>query len=154
MIKGEFLMTDIKLDKFDQIGIVVNNIEKAAQMYRKLFNFKGSINIVEQSATVNYKGKEATFNMKKIMQFFGGKQFEIVEVVDATGPNLYSEFIAEGNTGLHHLGIYTKNAKELIEQFKQQFNVDTAQVGKLGKLTFTYLDTKDILGYYIEILEF
>ena len=88
------------------------------------------------------------------MQFFGGKQFEIVEVVDATGPNLYSEFIAEGNTGLHHLGIYTKNAKELIEQFKQQFNVDTAQVGKLGKLTFTYLDTKDILGYYIEILEF
>ena len=123
-------------------------------MYQKLFNFKGSINIVEQNATVNYKGKEATFNMKKIMQFFGGKQFEIVEVIDATGPNLYSEFIAEGNTGLHHLGIYTKNAKELIEQFKQQFNVDTAQVGKLGKLTFTYLDTKDILGYYIEILEF
>jgi len=147
-------MTDIKLDKFDQIGIVVNNIEKSAQMYRKLFNFKGNINIVEQSATVNYKGKETTFNMKKIMQFFGGKQFEIVEVVDATGPNLYSEFIAEGNTGLHHLGIYTKNAKELIEQFKQQFNVEIAQVGKLGKLTFTYLDTKEILGYYIEILEF
>jgi len=147
-------MTDIKLDKFDQIGIVVNNIEKSAQMYRKLFNFKGNINIVEQSATINYKGKEATFNMKKIMQFFGGKQFEIVEVVDATGPNLYSEFIAEGNTGLHHLGIYTKNAKELIEQFKQQFNVEIAQVGKLGKLTFTYLDTKEILGYYIEILEF
>ena len=123
-------------------------------MYRKLFDFKGIINVVEQSATVNYKGKEATFNMKKIMQFFGDKQFEIVEVVDATGPNLYSKFIADGNTGLHHLGIYTKNAKELIEQFKQQFNVDTAQVGKLGKLTFTYLDTKDILGYYIEILEF
>jgi len=123
-------------------------------MYRKLFNFKGNINIVEQNATVNYKGKEATFNMKKIMQFFGGKQFEIVEVVDATGPNLYSEFVAEGNTGLHHLGIYTKNAEELIEQFKQQFNVKIAQVGKLGKLTFTYLDTKDILGYYIEILEF
>ena len=123
-------------------------------MYRKLFNFKGNINIVEQSATVNYKGKDVTFNMKKIMQFFGGKQFEIVEVVDATGPNLYSEFIAEGNTGLHHLGIYTKNAKELIEQFKQQFDVETAQVGKLGKLTFTYLDTKEILGYYIEILEF
>ncbi|MHA1508151.1 MAG: VOC family protein [Promethearchaeota archaeon] len=147
-------MSDIKLDKFDQIGIVVHNIEKAAQMYRKLFNFKGNINIVEQNATVNYKGKEATFSMKKIMQFFGGKQFEIVEVVDATGPNLYSEFIAEGNTGLHHLGVYTKNAEELIEQFKQQFNVKIAQVGKLGKLTFTYLDTKDILGYYIEILEF
>ena len=123
-------------------------------MYRKLFNFKGNINIVEQSATVYYKGQEATFNMKKIMQFFGDKQFEIVEVVDATGPNLYSKFIAEGNSGLHHLGIYTKNAEEIITQFEQQFNVEIVQVGKLGKLTFTYLDTKDILGYYIEILEF
>ena len=147
-------MIDIKLDKFDQIGIVVNNIEKAAQMYRSLFNFKGNINIVEQSATVRYNGKEASFNMKKIMQFFGGKQFEIVEVIDATGPNLYSEFIAEGNSGLHHLGVYTKNGGELLAQFKQQFNVKAVQVGNLGKLTFTYLDTKDILGYYIEILEF
>jgi len=123
-------------------------------MYRKLFNFKGKINIVEQSATVYYKGQEATFNMKKIMQFFGDKQFEIVELVDATGPNLYSKFIAEGNSGLHHLGIYTKNAEEIIKQFEQQFNVEIVQVGKLGKLIFTYLDTKDILGYYIEILEF
>ena len=147
-------MSDIKLDKFDQIGIVVNNIEKSAQIYQQLFSFKGNINIVEQSATVIYMGKEASFNMKKIMQFFGGKQFEIVEVIDATGPNLYSKFIAEGNSGLHHLGFYTKNAEEIIEQFEQKFNVEIVQVGKLGKLTFTYLNTKDILGYYIEILEF
>ena len=44
--------------------------------------------------------------------------------------------------------------EEIIKQFGQQFNVEIVQVGKLGKLTFTYLDTKDILGYYIEILEF
>lgn len=147
-------MTIIKLDKFDQIGIVVKDIEKAATLYRDFFNFKGEIKIVEQDATVTYKGKEATFKMKKIMQFFGGKQFEIVEVLDATGPNLYSEFVAQGNAGLHHLGIYTKDVKSLIEQFKHQYNVDVAQIGKLGKLTFIYLDTKDILGYYIELLEF
>jgi len=46
-------MTDIKLGKFDQIGIVVNNIEKSSQMYRKLFNFKVNINIVEQSTILN-----------------------------------------------------------------------------------------------------
>ena len=147
-------MVEIKLDKFDQIGIVVKDIEKAAKIYRTFFNFKGEINVVEQDATVFYKGKEATFKMKKIMQFFGGKQFEIVEVLEATGPNLYSEFIEQGNTGLHHLGIYTKDANAIIEQFKKKFSVDVAQIGKLAKLTFTYLDTKDILGYYIELLEF
>ena len=147
-------MAEIKLDKFDQIGIVVRDIEKAAKLYRDLFNFKGQINIVEQDATVFYKGKEATFKMLKIMQHFGGKQFEIVEVLEATGPNLYSEFLKEGKEGLHHLGIYTKEADKLIEQFKNRFNIDVIQVGKLGKLTFSYLDTRDFLGYYVEILEF
>ena len=147
-------MADIMIQKFDQVGIVVKDIEKTADFYKALFQFKGDINIVEQDATVMYKGKEATFKMKKIMQFFGGKQFEIVEVVNATGPNLYSEFVEEGNTGLHHLGIYTKKPAELIEALKKQFNVEVAQIGKFGKLTFTYMDTKDILCYYIEFIEF
>lgn len=147
-------MSDTKLNKFDQVGIVVKNIEKAAEFYRAFFEFKGPINIVEQDATVTYKGQEATFTMKKIMQHFGGKQFEIVEITHATGPNLYSEFVEEGNVGLHHLGIYTKDAKPLIEEFKNKFNVDVAQIGHVGKLKFTYLDTKEILGYYLEFLEF
>ena len=147
-------MSELKIEKFDQIGIVVRDIEKAAKLYRELFNFKGQINIVEQDATVLYKGKEATFKMLKIMQHFGGKQFEIVEVLEATGPNLYSEFLKEGKEGLHHLGIYTKEADKIIEKFKTRFNIDVIQVGKLGKLTFSYLDTRDILGYYVEILEF
>ena len=147
-------MPELKIEKFDQIGIVVKNIEKAAELYRGLFTFKGPINIIQQDATVVYKNQEATFKMKKIMQFFGGKQMEIVQVLETTGPNLYSEFIEEGNTGLHHLGIYTNNANELIDEFKTKYNVNVAQVGKLGKLTFTYMDTKDILGYYIELLEF
>jgi catechol 2,3-dioxygenase-like lactoylglutathione lyase family enzyme len=147
-------MSELKLDKFDQIGIVVKDIEKAAEFYRTYFNFKGPINIVTQDATVIYKGKEATFKMKKIMQFFAGKQFEIVEVIETTGPNLYTEFIEEGKTGLHHLGIYVKEVNSLIEDFKEKFNIGIAQTGKVGKLRFTYLDTKEILGYYIELIEF
>ncbi len=88
------------------------------------------------------------------MQFVAGKQFEIVEVIETTGPNLYTEFIVEGKTGLHHLGIYVKEAISLIEDFKENFNIGIAQTGKVGKLRFTYLDTKEILGYYIELIEF
>jgi len=82
-------MTELKIEKWDQLGIVVKDIENAAELYNGLFTFKGPINIVEQDATVVYKGKEATFKMKKIMQHFGNKQMEIVQVLEATGPNLY-----------------------------------------------------------------
>lgn len=145
---------ELRLEKFDQIGIVVKEIEKAAELYKDLFKFRGNVNIVEQSATVTCRGKEGEYKMKKIMDFFGDKQLEIVEIVESTGPNLYTEFLEDGREGLHHLGIYVKDAEKFITKFKELYNVKVAQVGHVGTLTFTYLDTRQIIGYYVELIEF
>ncbi|TXT56314.1 MAG: hypothetical protein BAJALOKI1v1_1930006 [Promethearchaeota archaeon] len=147
-------LKDIKLEKFDQIGIVVNDLEKSAKMYQELFNFKSGVNIVEQDASVVCRDQEGTYRMKKIMDFFGQKQLEIVEIIEAKGPNLYSEFLDEGKEGLHHLGIYVKDIEPLLNKFKTQFGVEVIQTGKVGKLTFHYLDTIDFLGYYLELIQF
>ncbi len=147
-------MSEIKLEKFDQIGIVVKDIENAAKIFGGVMDFKNKLSIVEQSSTVLYKGKEVTFQMKKVMQNFGGKQFEIVEILDSNGDHLYLDFIKEGNEGLHHLGTYTKNADELIEYFKNQYDIDVIQTGKAGKVKFDYLDTKKTLGFYLELISF
>ena len=147
-------MAELKLGKFDQIGILVRDIEKAVKFYGGLLDFKSKPNIVEQSSIVLYKGNEVTFKMKKIMQNFGGKQFEIVEVIESTGNHLYKEFIDEGQVGLHHLGIYTKEAPELIQYFKENYGIDVAQTGKAGKVNFFYLDTREALGFYLELIAF
>ncbi len=145
-------MTDLKLPKFDQIGIIVKDIEKAAEIYSILLEFKGKINIVEQTTVANYKGKEVSFKMKKIMQNFGGKQFEIVELLESTGDHLYLEFLKEGKTGLHHLGVYTNLAEDLINHFKDKYNISVIQTGKVGRIKFYYLNTKEDLGYYFELI--
>ncbi len=147
------IMVELKISKFDQIGILVKNIEKAAELYNNLLDFNGNIKIVEQTSTVEYKGKQVEFKMRKIMQYFGGKQLEIIELLESSGDHLYSEFLKEGNIGLHHLGIYTKSAETIINHFKKQYDIEVIQVGKVGKVKFFYLDTKDILGYYIELIE-
>jgi len=144
----------MKLDKFDQIGIVVKDIENAAKIFGGILDFKAKLNIVEQRSTVSYKGKEATFKMKKIMQNFGGKQFEIVELVESDGDHLYLDFIKEGNEGLHHLGTYTKDADNLIEYFKNEYDIEVIQTGNVGKVRFDYLDTKETLGFYLELISF
>ncbi|MHA1803773.1 MAG: hypothetical protein ACTSU4_04490, partial [Promethearchaeota archaeon] len=74
----------MKITKFDQIGIIVKDIEKAAKIYEDIFDFSSPLNIVTQKSRVIYKGKEIEFTMKKIMQNFSGKQFEIIELVDST----------------------------------------------------------------------
>lgn len=147
-------MNEIKLDKFDQIGIVVKDIEKAKSYFGDLLNFQSELKIVEQNSTVFYKGKEIVFKMKKIMQNFGGKQLEIVEVVESNGDHLYLDYIKEGNEGLHHLGVYTKNAEDLISEFKIKYNIEVVQTGKAGKVNFYYLDTRKLIGFYLELISF
>ncbi len=147
-------MSALKIEKFDQIGMVVKDIEKAADFYKKYFNFKGPINIVEQWSDVEYKGKEIRFKMKKIMQTINNIQFEVVELLESTGDHLYSEFLREGNEGLHHLGLYTKNAEKIITEFKNNYRIDVIQTGKAGKVNFFYLNTKKLLGYYLELISF
>jgi len=145
-------MTEFKLSNFDQIGILVKDIEKAAEFYEALLDFKGKINIVEQTSTVNYRGKEVEFKMKKIMQNFSGKQFEIIELLESSGDHLYSEFLKEGKVGLHHLGVYTKDAENLIMHYKNIYNIDVIQAGKVGRVRFYYLDTQEVFGYFLELI--
>ncbi|MFX1337129.1 MAG: VOC family protein [Promethearchaeota archaeon] len=147
-------MSILKLEKFDQIGILVRDIEKAGKLYEGLLHFAAPLNIVEQSSTVTYKEEQVTFKMRKIMQNFGGKQLEIVQLIESTGNHLYKEFLDEGKEGLHHLGFYTKNADKLIEHFEKEFGINVAQTGKAGKVNFYYLDTKITLGFYLELIAF
>lgn len=147
-------MSEFKLSKFDQIGIVVKDIEKVAKLFSLFLNFKAKINIVEQTTKVMYKGIEATFKMKKIMQNFGEKQLEIIELLESKGNHLYLEFLKEGNSGLHHLGVYVKQPEKLVTQFKKELNIDVIQIGKAGRVKFYYLDTKEVLGFYLELIAF
>jgi dihydroxyacetone kinase-like predicted kinase len=144
----------LKLQKFDQIGILVKDIEKASKYFRNLLHFQSNINIIEQMSTVFYKGKEVTFKMKKIMQNFGGKQFEVIEVVESSGDHLYLDFINNQNEGLHHLGIYTKSAEDLINNFRKEYDVNVIQSGKAGKVKFYFLDTRKLIGFYLELISF
>ena len=147
-------MSEFKLAKFNQIGIVVKDLEKTKFLLENLIEFKTKLEILEQDTIVTYKGKEASFKLKKIMQNWGDKQLEIVEVIDSKGEHLYSKFLKEGKEGLHHLGVYTKNAKNLIENFDKKYNIKVIQKGNLGKLNFYFLDTERILGFYLELIEF
>ena len=144
----------LKIPKFDQIGILVNDIEKAAIYFTDLLQFQSNINIIEQMSTVSYKGKEVTFKMKKIMQNFGGKQFEVIEIVESSGDHLYLDFINNQKEGLHHLGIYTENAEDLLDNFKKNYDLEVIQSGKAGKVNFYFLDTRKLIGFYLELISF
>ncbi|MEJ2267823.1 MAG: ABC transporter permease, partial [Nanoarchaeota archaeon] len=111
-----------KVDR-SNIEQVVRNIEKALSFLEDFFNFKANLNIIEQDTIVRYKGKEVHFKLKKVMPFLNKIQLEIIEVVKSDGEHLYLDFLKSGKEGLHHLGIYVKNADELIKYYKNKYNL-------------------------------
>jgi catechol 2,3-dioxygenase-like lactoylglutathione lyase family enzyme len=147
-------MSEFKLPKFDQVGIIVRDIEKSVKLLSSILNFKTELTVVEQQSNVLYKGREASFKMKKIMQKFDGKQLEIVEVLESTGNHLYLEYLKEGKQGLHHLGIYVKNVKPLLDYCKNALGIEVVQSGEAGKVKFFYLNTLEVLGFYLELIAF
>jgi len=147
-------MPEFKLPKFDQIGIVVRDIEEAVELLNSILDFKVKVNIIKQISNVVYKGMESSFKMKKVMQKFDGKQFEIVEVLESEGDHLYLDYLKEGKQGLHHLGMYTKDVGPLLDYYKQNYGIEVIQRGKVGKVKFFYLDTNEVLGFYLELITF
>ena len=147
-------LNQMKLEKFDQIGIIVKNIETTAKYLGNLMQFQSTLNIIEQSSKAIYKGKEVSFKMKKIMQNFGEKQIEVIELVESTGDHLYLDFVKNGHEGLHHLGIYSKNAEEIIENYNQNYDIDVIQTGTAGKVKFYFLETRELIGFYLELISF
>ena len=141
-----------KLSNFNQIGILVRDIEKTKNFMEEIFDFKSKLNIIEQETEAIYKGKKVNFRLKKIHQNFGDKQLEIVEVIDSNGDHIYSDYLKKDKVGLHHLGIFAKNAEELKDHFKKKYGINAIQEGKVGKIKFYYLDTVSILGFIVELI--
>jgi catechol 2,3-dioxygenase-like lactoylglutathione lyase family enzyme len=64
------------------------------------------------------------------------------------------DYLQEGKEGLHHLGIYTKNIEPILDHYKNNLGIEVIQRGKAGKVNFFYLDTREVLGFYLELIAF
>jgi hypothetical protein len=78
----------------------------------------------------------------------------VIEVVESSGDHLYLDFINNQNEGLHHLGIYNKSGEDLINNFRKGYDVKVIQSGKAGKVKFYFLDTRKLIGFYLELISF
>ena len=83
----------IKTDKIDHIGMVVPNIEKALEHYKKVFNKMGSKPIISESQNVKISFIE-----------FSNIKLELIEPLSNKSP--ISNFLKKNPLGgIHHIGL-------------------------------------------------
>ena len=147
-------MSGLKINKIDQIGIVVENCEAAAKMFENLLGI-GPFQILDRGAeSMLYKGKPSKIHVKNALCRLNNIQIELIEVIEVIeGACVQKDFLDKNGPGLHHIGIYIEDLDNTVNQMeKEGFNL--LQKGTAdGFLNWAYLDTQDKLGFVIELLE-
>lgn len=80
----------------------------------------------------------------------GNLQIELIQPV--RGQGIHAEFLAEHGPGAHHLGFLVDDLDAVVAQGEQLGFADLMG-SAFGNLRFSYLDTWDALGLYVELVE-
>lgn len=140
-----------------QIAIIVPDIDKAVETYWKRFgigpwHFYTYGQPLVKRMTRN--GKPHDYKMKVALSYIGNMRIELIEPLE--GDTVYTEFVEKHGYGVHHLGVLTDDMKKSLQHAEQcgiSMTQDGAGFGPDDDGHYAYLDTEDLIGTTIELIE-
>ncbi len=132
----------LKLDKVDQIGIVVRDSDAVMESWTRLFGI-GPWRVVE----FPFEGVDGQPGKVKLcFADLGGIQLELIQPLE--GRIFHSQHLEEHGEGLHHLGFYVDDVDaEAQNMVDQGATVLSSMPGR-----FAYLDTGGPGGVIYEVI--
>lgn len=144
----------IENKKMTQVGIIVDDIEKAAEAWS---NFLGldevpGISIAEghESRPTVYRGNPS--NAKARLAFFQLDNITIELIEPLEGSSTWREFLEENGPGIHHIAFSVDNMKHSVQLFGEA-GIPEVQHGGWGTGEYAYMDASGSLELIIELLE-
>ena len=145
--KGAFALTNV-----DQIGIVVEDLEKSMEEYRDSMGVGpfDVLDITSENATI--EGAVSPFHLKIALARNTPVQVELIQVLK--GETAHSRFLHEKGQGLHHLGMLIDGGiEEKIAQLGER-GINVLQKGEIfGRSHFAYMDTEKTSGVIWELID-
>ncbi len=145
------------LGDITQVCCVTNNHKRTMCSLMKLGVGPWRIyNFNPQTTTETlYKGEPHSFSAVMGYANSANTQFEIVEPIGGT--SIFADFLEQRGEGVHHFGIKPpkgRSVTEMITAFGQK-SFPVAQSGRVwgGGIAFSFIDTFDELGFYLELTE-
>lgn len=149
-----------KITKILQIGMVAKNLEERIAKYEKVGIGPWKVNVDSQkrlgapASNTRFRGELIDLDVRVAHCMLDGLELELIQPMDDKGP--YAEHLRlHGEGYIHHLCIAADDNKELRKVMKAE-NCPSEWKGDvdpdLGP-SFEYFDTRDFLGFFIEILD-
>jgi len=136
-----------------QIGIVVENIDRAIEAYSEIFNQpmpEVSVTAPLEKAHTRYRGEPTEARAKLAFFDMGQVNVELIEPIG--GPSTWRDFLEENGEGVHHIAFFVDDTEEAVA-FLETKGVDVVQQGDYTGGRYTYLDSTPQLAVMLELLE-
>ena len=98
-----------------------------------------------------YRGRKTKFSIKMGVSRCLSTSIEIFQWLK--GDSIYKEFVDSQKVGLHHFGVFVEDLEKNINRFQQE-GIEVVQSGMFPpRLKYAYMDTVEIFGAVIELME-
>lgn len=138
------------LEKVNQVGIVVRDMDKAIKNYWEIFGISFPKVLIPEYFNRVYRGKPENFRMKIGLAMVRDLQIELVQPLE--GETTYGEFLEKWGEGIHHLGFDVNNLDERVAAF-QKLGVGVLMSGERVGAKFAYMDTEGSVGIIVELVQ-
>jgi catechol 2,3-dioxygenase-like lactoylglutathione lyase family enzyme len=146
----------MKLPPVSQVGIVVPDLKKGVDYYRRLLGIKTWCRTRVTGVECRYLGKPIDIGYNIAVGYSGKNQVELLEV-DCPEENIYTGTDGKPASGFHHLGYAAKNIERDMEVFNSAgiriLQEGTIRFGRAGITRFAYFDTVESAGFILEAIE-
>lgn len=143
-------MKKLRNENVTQIGLVVDDVEKYARAYARVFKIKTpGWTITEPLSATNmkYHGKPSHARAKLAFIQAGNLSIELIEPVGK--PSVWSDFLKKHGPGVHHIAFAVHNNRKAA----RKLGLKIAQKGEFRGGRYAYLDSRLALGVELELLE-
>jgi 4-hydroxyphenylpyruvate dioxygenase-like putative hemolysin len=153
----------VKLGPISHVGIVVEDCEKAAAFWERVFGIgPWSIGVYELNASTKFKwkGEPAEARMKAAIAYSGKVFVELVEVLEGESP--HTEFMQAHGEGLQHVAFSVRGIDKVVEDLASEglkpileYQFETEQGGRRFLVQEVYLNSAEFVGgSTIQLIEF
>lgn len=141
----------VKLPPVEQIGIVVDNLDKAVEHFTALFGW-GPFRIREIDVQgFTFRNRPGRCRLKMAFARSGPIEIELIQALEGETP--HSEFLKQKGEGLHHLRFRVDNYDELLTDLSREEVQPVFHQELPGLASFAYLDTDRIGGVTFELFQ-
>lgn len=132
---------------------VVDDLMSATEKWIKFYGI-GPFHVREHLKLddIQYRGQPAELDISVAIAQAGPVQIELIQQFNK-GPSAYRDHVAEGESGFHHVCIYSHDF-EADKAYFEGAGYATATQGQVGggALKFAYFDTRPDFGVFMEVV--